>query len=84
MVANGPKIEQSKIAPKGITPNRTLTNGKAGNELESPLLLSQREHFDPRDIEVALLRLARLLALDIEGRPQDSAAVRGFYLNVLV
>ena len=84
MVADGPKIEQSKLTAKGITPNRTLANGKAGNELERPVLLKQRGHFDPRDIEFALLRLAKLLAIDIEGRPQDSVALRGFYLNVLV
>ena len=84
MVADGPKIEQSKLIAKGITPKRTLASGKAGNEPERPVLLKQRGHFDPRDIEFALLRLAKLLAIDIEGRPQDSVAVRGFYLNVLV
>ena len=84
MGADGPKIEQSKLTAKGVTPNRTLASGKAGNEPERPVLLKQRGHFDPRDIEFALLRLAKLLAIDIEGRPQDSVAVRGFYLNVLV
>ena len=84
MVADGPKIEQSKLNAKGITPNRTLASRKAGNEPERPVLLKQRGHFDPRDIEFALLRLAKLLAIDIEGRPQDSVALRGFYLNVLV
>ena len=84
MVADGPKIEQSKLNATGIAPNRTLANGKAGNKLERSILPKQRGHFDPRDIEFALLRLAKLLAIDIEGRPQDSVALRGFYLNVLV
>lgn len=84
MVTNGSKIEQPKLTPKSITSNRTRANGKAGNELDQPMLLKQRATFDPRDIEVALLRLARLLAIDIEGRPQDNIALRGFYLNVLV
>ena len=63
MVADGAKIEQSKLTAKGITPNRTLASGKAGNEPERPVLLKQRGHFDPRDIEFALLRLAKLLAI---------------------
>ncbi len=84
MVGNGPKIEKSSITPKGITPNRTLASGTAGNELEKPMLPKQHGNFDPSDIEGALLRLARLLAIDIEGRPQETVALRGFYLNVLV
>ncbi len=84
MVADGPKIEQSKLTANAITPNRTPASGKTENELERPVLLKQREHFDSRDIEFALQRLAKLLAIDIEGRPQDSVPLRGFYLNVLV
>ena len=84
MVGDGPQIPRTPLPPKSMAPNISPKNDNALKSGSSPLILKRRGYFDPHNIEMAFIRLAKLLLSDVEGQPREDVNVRGFYINILV
>ena len=83
MVYDGPRIPSSSIPGGGVLPLRPRTRDDVHEEEPRFAPLKKRGRFDPKNIEIALRRLAELLSLDIGG-PRHDVMPRGFYLDILV